>query len=378
MGFFDKKTNHNTNEVKGEKGNKRGFWGTIWGDITFALIAAAIIRWCIFEAYNIPTGSMERSLLVNDFLFVSKIHYGMRVPNTPIAFPLVHHTFPVINTKAYSELIRIPYKRLPAIEKVNNLSSVVFNYPADEFPRPVDKKENYIKRCVAIPGDEFAMKNSHVYINGKPQIELNTMQFMYNVKFKSGKGLTEAEYDDLHINIERIGQLQDGSYIMIMMKENYYKLKEHPAVESISRFYYREGDIPTAEGAVFPKNQQKFAWNIDNIGPIKVPAKGMTITLNSDNIDLYRTCITKYEHNTLEEKDGKFIINGKETTGYTFKMDYYWMMGDNRYDSLDSRYWGFVPEDHIVGKPWFIFASFETGKGIGKFFRFGRFFNRIW
>jgi len=411
MTLFNKKQD---NQPKDKQ--VKSAWREWLDNIVFALVAATIIRWFILEPYNIPTGSMERSLLINDFLFVSKFHYGLRIPITPLAFPLAHHTMPLIGTKAYLEWVKLPYYRLPAIEKINNLSSVVFNYPdgdtvalkaqnqsyyalcrefgrgevhnpdainpysgtdyGDIVARPVDKRENYIKRCVGIPGDEISVQKSHVYINGKPQLELMTMQFLYKVVMNENQYFTDEELQAMHATEE--SKLQDNqTYILNIPKEQYYEVKKMSKVKSIERFSY-PSDFLYPNNAIFPNNSAKFKWNLDNMGPIKIPAKGWTVTLSADNIDLYRTCIKTYEGNTFEEKDGKFIINGKETTTYTFKLDYYWMMGDNRYNSADSRFWGFVPEDHIVGKPWFIWLSLDTKGGVLDFIRWRRLGNLIW
>ena len=365
----------------------------------FAVVAATIIRTFIFEAYVIPTGSMEKTLLVNDFLFVSKLSYGPRLPNTPLAIPFVHHTAPIINTKSYLEWIKLPYKRLWS-SPVQRNDVVVFNYPVgdtvigayqsnmnyydalrDEYRgdrqaildrddiivRPVDKRENFIKRCVAIPGDTLQHKAAILYINYQPAYVPPHSSTFYSVQTK-GQILDEETLEkDFNVETDperqQFGVIGNGTYMIDLSAEEAERMKKLPYVESIVK------DIKTYNPAVFPNDTAHYKWSEDFYGPVWIPKKDVTITLTSENIAFYRRIIAVYEQNTLEEKDGKFIINGKETNQYTFKMNYYWMMGDNRHNSQDSRFWGYVPEDHVVGRASLIWFSWNGGPRWSRIFR---------
>lgn len=365
----------------------------------FAIVAATIIRTFIFEAYVIPTGSMEKTLLVNDFLFVSKLSYGPRLPNTPLAIPFVHHTAPIINTKSYLEWIKLPYKRLWS-SPVQRNDVVVFNYPVgdtvigayqsnmnyydalrDEYKgdrqaildrddiimRPVDKRENFIKRCVAIPGDTLQLKDAILYINGQPAYVPPHSSTFYSVQTK-GQILDEETLEkDFNVETDperqQFGVIGNGTYMIDLSAEEAERMKKLPYVASVVK------DIKTYNPAVFPNDTAHYKWSEDFYGPVWIPKKGVTITLTPENIAFYRRVIAVYEQNTLEEKDGKFIINGKETNQYTFKMNYYWMMGDNRHNSQDSRFWGYVPEDHVVGRASLIWFSWNGGPRWSRIFR---------
>ena len=364
----------------------------------FAIVAATIIRTFIFEAYTIPTSSMEKTLLINDFLFVSKFSYGPRIPNTPLAIPFVHHTVPVINTKSYSELIHIPYTRWFA-SPIKRNDVVVFNFPAGDtltkendskYPyydmvralgrdrvwneytvvtRPVDKRENYIKRCVAVSGDTLQIRDGILYVNNEKAFVSPTSATFYNVTTNNviwdEQTLQEA---GVRLNLQN----NDQDFVAAANYTYYINLSlpELEIVKKLPGFKSATRDIGT-ESNVYPYDTVVGKWTMDNFGPLWVPKKGATVPLTPQNIALYKRIIRVYEENEYEEKDGKIFINGKEATTYTFKMDYYWMMGDNRHKSQDSRFWGFVPEDHIVGEASLIWMSYDSG------IRWNRLFNII-
>ena len=373
-----------------------------WADaLIFALAAAYLLRMFVFEAYTIPTPSMEKTLLVGDFLFVSKFHYGARVPQTPIAFPLLHHSLPNSTIQSYSEIIKLPYMKLPAIQKVKRFDMVVFNFPAGDTvalekqemsyydllriadyqlkqsgnasitaydavrqqyhikDRPVDKRENYIKRCVAVPGDKLEVKEGNLYINDQPAYEPENIYLPYNVSLDANVNLTQQILDELDIDdiTDRFGAVPPDHKVLLMTRATVDKFKTFSGIKAISPFSYPRNQNDDVIASIFPNNFKYYHWNVDNFGPVTIPRKGMKLTLNDSTINQYTRLIQVYEGNQLEERDGKIFINGKATTEYTCKLDYYWMMGDNRHNSQDSRYWGFVPEDHIVGKAWFIWLS---------------------
>jgi signal peptidase I len=354
----------------------------------FAIVAATLIRTFFFEAYTIPTGSMEGTMLVNDFLFVSKLAYGPRVPMTPVAVPLVHNTMPFFGGKSYTEAVQWKYHRIPGFGHVERNDVVVFNYPCGDtvmveqpegdyytacraygretilnqykiITRPIDKEENYIKRCVAVPGDVLEIKNARVYINGEPNVLYPHSKLSYLVKTTHGMPATE---EDLQVS-DNMPPPPPGYLAYNLENRQVDILKKTSNVVSVEPWVLHPAGVsPQSPGDwVFPQDTANFRWNRDNFGPLTVPKAGVTVSLTPQNIALYRRIIRNYEGNTLEEQNGKIIINGKEATSYTFKMDYYWMMGDNRHNSLDSRYWGFVPIDHVVGKAWFVWLSYGEG-----------------
>ncbi len=356
------------------KSDKKKSMGREWLDaILFAVIAATLIRTFFIEAYTIPTSSMEKSLLVGDFLFVSKVSYGARIPNTPLSFPFAHHTLPLTDdTKSYLEWIKIPYYRLPGMDKIKNNDVVVFNYPMEDF-RPVDKQENYIKRCVAIPGDTLQVKESTLYINNKQAEKPLRMQLRYHV-VTDGTGFNSKSIQEL--GITEMGPLDvPGEFVMFLTYENAEKIKQFSNVKSVEPYIENPKYIDTI--SMYPHNSN-FPWNVDNYGPVIIPKEGATVQLTAQNIALYKRIIEVYEHNKIAVTQNGILINDAPASSYTFKMDYYFMMGDNRHNSADSRFWGFVPIDHVVGKGVFVWLSLDANESnIFKKIRWNRMFSFI-
>ncbi|MDB5134277.1 MAG: lepB [Mucilaginibacter sp.] len=341
--------------------------------IIFAVVAATLIRTLFIEAYVIPSGSMESTLLVGDYLFVSKINYGPRTPITPISFPFAQNTMPLIGTKSYSDLIKLPYYRLPGLSDIKKGDVVVFNYPmqADTpFLRPVDKRDNYIKRCQATPGDTLSISNAQVFINNKAMPNPPQAQPSYLVH-TDGNEINPQVLTDLHIFI--IKQFTASDYEMIMTRQSSAKLKSYSNIKSVKE-YYQVKDLFDPE--CFPHDPH-IKWNADNYGPIIIPKRGWTVKLDSLTFPVYRRAIQVYENNQVQIVGSAILINGKKASSYTFKLNYYWMMGDNRHNSEDSRFWGFVPEDHIVGKALFIWMSTDSASSFPASIRWSRLFRGI-
>lgn len=363
-----------------------------WADaILFAVVAATLIRWLIMEAYTIPTPSMENSLLVGDFLFVSKFHYGTRTTTTPLQVPLTHQKIWFTNIPSYLEWIKLPQYRLPGISHVKREDVVVFNVPPaglnEGVNYPVDLKTNYIKRCVAIPGDTLFIQNKQVFANGKPISNPPEMQYSYLVTAKgpiNERNLEKYGLGPEDYNI--VGRPADGTvqYIMFLTHKVAEEIKQSPYIVSveIENKIESDGAFPYSsynnwydtEGG--PKKY--FNWATDNFGPLWIPKKGATIAINDSTLMLYGNTIKLYDHNDdVKIEGGKLIIDGQEVKEYTFKQNYYFMMGDNRHNSLDSRFWGFVPEDHIVGKAFFIWLSLDKNADFIHKIRWNRFFKLI-
>ena len=342
--------------------------------IAFAVVAAHILRTFFIEAYTIPTSSMEKSMLIGDFLFVSKLAYGPRVPMTPVAVPLVHHTIPGTKKKSYSEIVKVPYHRMKGLGEIKRNDCVVFNWPAEKLNRPVDKKENYVKRCVGIAGDKIEIVNGQLMVNDEPQAEPEGMkkQFTYNVKTK-GSGLNpKLLYKKFDITEGSRGSNMN-EYNLFLTDEALEGLNEFKNVKSITQNIDTTYNSPEY---YFPNNNDHL-WNIDNYGPILIPKKGSSIDLTMENIDLYKDIIEIYEENTLKISENNIYINDSLASSYKFKMNYYWMMGDNRHNSADSRMWGFLPENHVVGKALFVWMSWDkNGKGLNKI-RWDRLFSSV-
>jgi len=377
-----------------------------WAEaIVFAVFAAAFIRMFLIEAYVIPTPSMEGSLLVGDFLFVSKAHYGIRTPQTIAMVPLLHNRIPVLNRESYLKKPQLPYRRLPALEQINRNDPVVFNYPEGDsvyiFPartwsihdkrqgrippvyerqiesgrvdlvtRPVDKMDHYIKRCVGAPGDELEIRDRQVFINGKPGEKPENVQFIYSVTSPNGQ-INSRNFADWGISSDDLMARGTSNEIYMVLSDG-QREKVQGLDPQIDISPVHPEDL-FGKPALFPNDPAYADWTLDNYGPVKVPARGETIQLNTTNLPLYERVIDVYEGQDLKLRDGKIFINGTEISEYTFEQDYYWMMGDNRHNSEDSRYWGFVPHDHIVGKPLFIWFSTREGS-MAKGIRWNRIF----
>ncbi len=404
-----------------------------WVDaLVFALVAVYFVNLFFFQNYVIPSSSLEKSLLTGDYLFVSKVSYGPRIPETPFTMPLTQHTLPVLDCKSYIEWPHWDYRRVKGLGKVQLNDIVVFNYPAgdtlcsdpryqaydyyqmcysigyqlypqrpnpdslsavdrmryfdalysagreavkansaeygDIITRPTDRRENYVKRCVGLPGQTLQIKNRIVYLDGKPNKEPENVQYTYYVKLR--QGLPDDLMKELGISMEDLQSLNTQGYMPLTKRAVAALAMRKDLVESITL------NTDATDLDTYPLNGNKH-WTRDNYGPIWIPAKGKSIQLTLDNLPVYERPIRTYEGNDLKVVDGKIYINGKQATSYTFKLDYYWMMGDNRHNSADSRYWGFVPEDHIVGKPIFVWWSSDPDRHGFSGIRWNRLFSVV-
>ena len=354
--------------------------------LLFAIVVATFVHTYFIQPFTIPTSSLEKTLLVGDFLFVSKVNYGARTPMTTVALPMVHDTIPLTKKKSYLTWPELPYFRLPGFQKVERNDIVVFNWPIDtvykfrdqsglRVDKPIDKKSNYVKRCVGVPGDQFEIKDGIVFVNGKELIlpERARPQFSYKVAL-DGKTPIDFEYllQDMDIT-DGAGfmdaEKRDTLFIAALTAANAERLQQIPGITGVQKIISKE-----VEPGIFPHINK---WNRDNFGPIYIPQQGKTVALNLETLPFYKAIITDYEKNDLKVTGSEIRINGKIATSYTFQQNYYWMMGDNRHNSEDSRYWGYVPENHIVGKPTFIWMSYDTNaKGLKKI-RWERLFTTV-
>lgn len=397
-----------------------------WMDaVIFAVIAVSLINIFLFQNYRIPTGSMEKSLLIGDHLFVSKLAYGPRMPNTPIAFPFTQHTMPLTKGKSWSDIVHWPYKRLSGLGRVKNNDAIVFNFPAGDtvvveeqvtsyyeivrrtaremmqrenygsqtpkpasfymkaarkevrdrytiIYRPVDRRDNYVKRCIGIPGDSLVIKGGSVYINNKLVPENTTQQLNYVVA-TNGTTINPKVFERLGIYRSDQTMVSGSAYILPLTKSNTEAISKFANVREVTPMFSRPGEFAPQ---IFPYSRA-YGWNEDNFGPLWMPVKGSTVKLDTSNLCLYDRIIDVYENNDLRVEGKTIYINNKVADSYTFKMNYFFMMGDNRHNSADSRYWGFVPQDHIVGKPKFIWLSVDKEASGLKKIRFKRMLMKI-
>ena len=432
INYFSNKKSYIDTEI-----TTSGFEKSI-GSFVFAIVVATIVHNYFIQPFVIPTGSLEKTLKVGDFLFVSKFHYGARVPQTVIALPLVHDTIPLIKTRSYLKKPQLPYLRLPGFQKIKQNDIVVFNWPADTVRRffvkekgvikPMDKKSNYVKRAVGLPGDLFEIKDGVIYINGEQNILPYRANPLLNYKIYSDRGVSSSKLISLGIEnfirkyeidisnqssnslnkllpyLLSYSQTEDDKLIIItdnngipidlvrslnlnivelLEKEKDIKLtlKELKKVELEGEYDSIKRSIKNSRlyNTTYFPNNIKYNWNNDYFGPINIPKQGQTIDINLYNLPIYKRIIKEYENNDLELINNKIYINKQESTSYTFKMDYYWMMGDNRYNSEDSRVWGFVPYNHVLGKPVFIWMSIDgLFEGIGNWrIRWDRVFTTV-
>jgi len=396
------------------------------GSIAFAIIAATLVHTYVMQPYTIPTSSLEKTLLVGDYLFVSKFHYGARVPTTTIATPMLHDSIPTAiisekNTKSYLNKPLLPYLRIPGFQKIKRNDIVVFNWPVDTLVhwmdpskgtdfKPLDKKTNYVKRCVGIAGDTLEVRDGYVYINGKQNILPDRAKLQFYNRVYSEKGLstqkllryTDKEFERKFIinftsqnQFEKVmryatnnpEKIKDNQFIIttsdegipqwiingyrLDIKEISTKIRKANITDEIAAKLRKDSEVDSVVKVINPKGNKgnnmfpqgtNLSWNTDNYGPIYIPKKGTTVPLNMNSIPFYERIIEDYENNQLEVIGEHIFVNGKKSTSYTFKQDYYWMMGDNRQNSLDARSWGYVPFDHVVGKPVLIWFSINEGK----------------
>ena len=350
--------------------------------IAFAVISATMVHTYVMQPYTIPSSSLEKTLLIGDYLFVSKFHYGARVPMSTIAVPMIHDTIPLTKKKSYlfdddktkketslKNKLQLPYLRIPGFQKIKRNEIVVFNQPADtlldmnnfhpdrNYYKPIDKKTNLVKRCVAIPGDSLEIRDGYIFINGKQTVLPYRAKPQYNFIVET-KGSLNLETMNKSYGV-REARGSAGRYLFTLTDKESEKLKTHSKVTSVTKTIQPKGVL---DPSVFP-HVPSLGWNTDNFGPIYIPKEGVTVKLDEYSMPFYKRIISEYENNQLEIIGNNYFINGEKVDSYTFKQDYYWMMGDNRQNSLDARMWGYAPFDHVVGKPVFIWFSRDDKTG---------------
>ncbi len=361
--------------------------------ILFAVVAATIVHTYFMQPFTIPTSSLEKTLLVGDFLFVSKFHYGARTPMTPLALPMVHDTVPKVGIKSYLSYPEIPYFRLPGFQDIKNNDIVVFNWPIDEFEdigppgkgyayKPIDKKSNYVKRCVGIPGDSLEIRDGYVFIDGKKNDLPDRARLQFSYGFKTNGQINPAIFSEQYDITDGIGIDREKNHYVLpaATEEAAAMLKANPDIADVFPLKQEKG---IRDAGVFPHDPQ-YNWNTDNFGPILIPKAGMTVDIDTKSIPLYKRIIEVYEgsemrfDNKVSVTGNQVMLNGAPLTSYTFKQDYYWMMGDNRNNSQDARMWGYVPFNHVVGKPVFVWLSIDgNAKGISNKIRWERLFTTV-
>ena len=364
--------------------------GREWVDsLLFAIIAATLIRWATFEAYVIPSPSMEHSLLVGDYLFVSKLHYGPITPQTPLQVPLTHQTVPILNFKSYSTLIQLPTYRFPGFSSIKRNDVVVFHVPHEQ-QFPADLRTNYIKRCIAVAGDTLQIRNGEIFLNGQPGVIAGSPQTTYFMAVETPNDeVRQALHDQGVVDYDQPDGIPAAGTDPETGKLGYFISCPAPVAEFFKKQPYVKSLTVTAPSVqLFPDvadfhvsgamSAVQRRWQLDNYGPLPVPKKGQVITLTPANAAIYYKIVSQYERNTgIGWKDGMIQQNGQPLTSYTIKQNYYFMMGDNRHNSEDSRFWGFVPEDHVVGKAVLIWLSLDPFGSGGHKVRWDRLFHTI-
>lgn len=382
------------NYIKGRSLKPRTSGGEWVSSILFAVVAATIVHTYVMQPFTIPTSSLEKTLLVGDFLFVSKFHYGARTPMTAISFPMVHDTIPVLKSKSYVKDLQIPYFRFPGFQKIKRNDIVVFSWPPDTLtnitnPRskvdikPLDKKSNYVKRCVGLPGDSLEVRDGYVYINGAKNKLPGRAKLQFGYAFRTKKQLNPSFAAQQYDITDLYPMDSPPSYTVfraMMTDASYERFKNYPDMDTIFKTTGKKGVL---DPSIFPHNPN-YQWNTDYFGPLYIPKAGASVAITAESLPLYRRIIEVYEgseigiENKISQSGTQVLLNGNPLTSYTFKYDYYWLMGDNRNNSQDARMWGFVPFTHVVGKPVFVWMSWNSNaKGIMNKIRWERLFTTV-